>query len=94
VFGGGTGEPLRLENVLRRWMKPALAKAGIRWRGWHALRRGLGTNLNTLGVDGRTIQAILRHSDLATTMAFYVKPVPKQSQAAMKKIQRAFNKKR
>src|ERR1700686_822521 len=58
VFAGGTGHPLRLENVLRRDMKPALAKAGIEWHGWHALRRGLGTNLNALGVDGRTIQAI------------------------------------
>jgi site-specific recombinase XerD len=83
-----------LENVLRRDMKPALAKAGIEWHGWHALRRGLGTNLNTLGVDGRTIQAILRHSDLSTTMAFYVKPVPAESKKAMRKIERAFNKKR
>jgi integrase len=94
VFAGGTGHPLRLENVLRRDMKPALAKAGIEWHGWHALRRGLGTNLNTLGVDGRTIQAILRHSDLSTTMAFYVKPVPAESKKAMRKIERAFNKKR
>ena len=94
VFAGGTGEPLRLENVLRRDMKPALVKAKIKWHGWHALRRGLGTNLHTLGVDGKTIQAILRHSDLSTTMAFYVKPVPKESQAAMRKIERAFKKSR
>jgi integrase len=94
VFAGGTGHPLRLENVLRREMKPALVKAKIKWHGWHALRRGLGTNLNTLGVDGRTIQAILRHSDLSTTMAFYVRPVPAESQAAMRKIERAFKKSR
>jgi integrase len=94
VFAGGTGKPLRLENVLRRDMKPALTKAKIQWHGWHALRRGLGTNLNSLGVDGKTIQAILRHSDLSTTMAFYVRPVPAESKAAMRKIERAFRKTR
>ncbi len=92
VFSGGTGKPLRLENVLRRDMKPELAKAKIEWHGWHALRRGLGTNLNTLGVDGKTIQNILRHSELSTTMAFYVRPVPAESKAAMRKIERAFKK--
>jgi len=94
VFSGGGGNPLRLENELRRHMKPALKKAGIEWHGWHALRRGLGTNLNSLGVDGKTIQAILRHSDLSTTMAFYVRPVPAESKAAMRKIERAFKKSR
>ena len=94
VFSGGGGKPLRLENELRRHMKPALKKAGIEWHGWHALRRGLGTNLNSLGVDGKTIQAILRHSDLSTTMSFYVRPVPAESKAAMRKIERAFKKSR
>src|SRR5437879_8785039 len=28
------------------------------WHGWHAFRRGLATNLHTLGVDDKTIQAI------------------------------------
>jgi len=32
------------------------------WHGWHAFRRGLATNLHALGVDDKTIQAILRHS--------------------------------
>jgi integrase len=94
VFESGTGKPLRLENELRRHMKPALKKAKIEWHGWHACRRGLGTNLNSLGVDGKTIQAILRHSDLSTTMAFYVRPVPAESKAAMRKIERAFRKAR
>jgi len=29
--------------------------------GWHSFRRGLATNLHALGVDRKTIQAILRH---------------------------------
>lgn len=38
------------------------------WHGWHALRRGLATNLHALGVDEKTIQAILRHSNVGLTM--------------------------
>ncbi len=53
------------------------------WHGWHAFRRGLATNLHRLGVDDKTIQAILRHSNLATTMNIYVKTVSADSVAAM-----------
>ncbi len=42
------------------------------WHGWHAFRRGLATNLHTLGIDGKTIQSILRHSTLALTMNIFV----------------------
>lgn len=38
------------------------------WHGWHAFRRGLATNLHTLGVDDKTIQAILRHSNVSLTI--------------------------
>ena len=37
------------------------------WHGWHAFRRGLATNLHDLGVDDKTIQAILRHANVAVT---------------------------
>jgi hypothetical protein len=39
---------------------------------WHAFRRGLGTRLNEVGVDGKTIQSILRHADISTTQAYYI----------------------
>ena len=45
------------------------------WHGWHAFRRGLATNLHALGVDDKTIQGILRHSDMRLTMNVYVKSV-------------------
>jgi integrase len=47
----------------------------LQWQGWHAFRRGLATNLHTLGVDDKTIQAILRHSNIGLTMNVYVKSV-------------------
>ncbi len=59
------------------------------WHGWHSFRRGLATNLYRLGVPDKTIQAILRHSNLNTTMNVYVKSVDKDSAAAMRKLERA-----
>jgi len=91
--GDKCGRPLRLENTLRREMRPALKKAGLPWRGWHAFRRGVGTILNGLGVDAKTIQAILRHARVETTAAFYIKPVDAASRAAMGKLSVAFKKK-
>ena len=38
-----------------------LDQAFPKWRGWHAARRGLGTNLYALGVPEKVIQDILRH---------------------------------
>ncbi len=53
------------------------------WHGWHAFRRGLATNLHRLGVDDKTIQAILRHSNVGLTMNVYVKSVAESQVSAM-----------
>src|SRR5229473_4106102 len=53
------------------------------WHGWHAFRRGLATNLHALGVDDKTIQAILRHSNVGLTMNVYVKSVGESQVNAM-----------
>lgn len=53
------------------------------WHGWHAFRRGLATNLHALGVEDKTIQAILRHSNVGLTMNVYVKSVSESQVNAM-----------
>ena len=58
----------------------------VLWHGWHAFRRGLATNLNRLGVPDKTIQAILRHANLSTTMNVYVKSVDEDSIRAMQSL--------
>jgi hypothetical protein len=57
------------------------------WRGWHAARRGLGTNLYRLGVLEKTIQAILRHANVSTTATYYIKTAAADAQAAMAKLE-------
>jgi integrase len=61
----------------------------LRWHGWHAFRRGLGTALNELGVDVKTIQAILRHANANITLAHYVKPTTEREELALEKVARA-----
>jgi integrase len=55
----------------------------LQWHGWHAFRRGLATNLNYLRVDDKTIQAIMRHSNIGLTMNVYVKSVAESGINAM-----------
>jgi len=57
------------------------------WHGWHAARRGLGTNLYQLGVPDKVIQAILRHSNVNVTLSYYIKPQSTDVIAAMEKFE-------
>jgi len=91
IFAGErSGKPLRIENVFRRDMAPVFKEKRIVWKGWHAFRRGLATNLNELGVDAKTIQTILRHSQISTTMNIYVQAPSKAARVAMGKLEKTF----
>jgi integrase len=57
-----------------------------RWHGWHAFRRGLATNLHAAGVDDKTIQSILRHSNVRVTQDCYIKTIPTSTVNAMNLI--------
>jgi integrase len=57
-----------------------------RWHGWHAFRRGLATNLHALGVDDKTIQRVLRHSNVSITQKCYIKTMPAQVTNAMEQF--------
>jgi integrase len=75
--------PLSPANFVRDQVEPILEKANISWRGFHAFRRGLATNLHALGVQDIDIQQILRHSDVAVTRASYIKGLPETAQVTM-----------
>jgi integrase len=91
IFAGSrSGKPVWMENVLALQILPRLEEAKVEWKGFHAFRRGLATNLHRLGVEDLVISRILRHSNVATTRAAYIQQVPKVSKDAMKRIERAF----
>jgi integrase len=58
-----------------------------RWQGWHAARRGVASNLYSLGVSDKVIQRILRHSNVNVTMTHYVKPMDADVTGAMAKLE-------
>lgn len=53
------------------------------WHGWHAARRGLGSNLYRLGVPDLVIQRILRHANVSTTATYYIKTAAEDIRSAM-----------
>ena len=87
MFGNSIGGALDLDNLADRVIKPVLRANGLNWKGWHAYRRGLATNLHELGVPDKVIQAILRHEDVSTTQRSYIKTVPRVVSDAMRQLE-------
>jgi integrase len=56
------------------------------WRGFHAFRRGIATNLHELGLSDKTTQRILRHSDVSVTQSCYIKPRDEEAVAGMREL--------
>jgi integrase len=57
------------------------------WHGWHAARRGLGSNLYRLGVPDMVIQRILRHANVSTTATYCIKTAADDVRNAMTKLE-------
>jgi integrase len=85
ILAGQSGKPVSLHNLARRIVAPALKKAGIPRHGWYALRRGIAT-LATSVESPLAAKGLLRHANLATTQAHYIKDVPSETIRAMEKI--------
>jgi integrase len=79
---------IHMDNLSRRVIAP---KVGDLWKGWHAFRRGLGTNLSTLGVDIKIIQELLRHGSMSTTAKHYLIVDRSAATGAMQKIEQMFS---
>lgn len=96
LFTAPSGGALRYTNWLRRSWYPATIAAGLgqmvedeataRHRyeglGFHDLRRASATGLVAAGVDVKTAQSVLGHTDARVTLDLYAQVVTEQQQAA------------
>lgn len=71
VFAAPAGGPLRYGAFRSRVWLPATAKCGLGGLGFHDLRRAAATAMVALGVDVRTAQSRLGHSDPRLTLGLY-----------------------
>jgi integrase len=81
--------PIDLDKLGRRTIAAACKQAGIEWKGWHAFRRGLASNLFELGADDLTVQRVLRHAKVNVTRAHYIRLRDPKLTAAMDSLQGA-----
>lgn len=80
------GKPLRDNNVLRRFIKPATREMGLGWVNWRSLRTSHATWLKMAGADVKDAQAQMRHAHASTTQDIYQQFVPESQQRAVEKL--------
>lgn len=71
VFCSREGTPVNPGNALKRYVRPAAAKLGIRLGGWHDFRHTLTTRMRRSGVHPKVISGILGHTRVDLAMNVY-----------------------
>jgi len=93
LFPNQTNErPVNLRDRARLYIKPTLAAAELRWKGYHAGRHGYGTLLTELTGNLVAAKEGLGHSSLVITGAVYDQKKPKALAAGMRKLATATRK--
>jgi integrase len=90
LFVGSEGGPLRYERWRRRVWLPAIQAAGLVGLTFHDLRRANATALVADGVDLKTAQARLGHSDPRLTLGIYAQATSAGDRAAADSLDRRF----
>jgi len=89
------GRKPRSSSVLT-WdhLRPAVIAAGVKLRkgqrfGFHNFRHGLASWLVNQGTDVKTVQGLLRHANVSTTLGLYAHRVNASMMAAQDSMMRA-----
>jgi integrase len=82
VFVGSEGQPLEYSGFRQRTWAPACKSVGLEGLGFHDLRRANATYLVASGVDIKTAQSRLGHSDPHRTLNIYAQVTSAGDRAA------------
>lgn len=80
------GKPLRDNNILSRFIKPAGRKMGLPWVNWRCLRTSHAVWLKLAGADVKDAQGQMRHSRATTTLDIYQQFVPESQRKVVDKL--------
>lgn len=92
IFTDAIGLPLE-PRVLPRHYKKILDKLEIPYRNFHSIRHSYATRLFEASVPVKTVQALLGHSDITTTMNIYTHVMPEEKTKAADSINHLFDNK-
>jgi len=77
------GKPMRDNNILTRFIKPAGRKLGIGFVNWRCLRTSRATWMIEAGANPKDVQGNMRHSRIQTTLDIYAQFVPTSQRKAI-----------
>jgi len=86
LFPNAKNHPMSLDSMAQRYIIPKLTN-GLRWKGWHAGRRGCSTILTELTGDALAARDILGHQTTKVTEAHYIAPIPEAGRKGMLKLE-------
>jgi integrase len=81
-----TGVPMRDNNILSRFIKPAGRTLGLPWLNWRSLRTSHCVWLKEAGADAKDAQGQMRHSKISTTMDIYMQFVPESQRRVVDRL--------
>ena len=87
VFTNTEGGALNLDQFAREVIRPALQKAGLQWKGFHAGRRGLGTELRSLTGNSTAGRDVFGHSTTRVTEEHYEHRLPEDALRGMRLLE-------
>ena len=80
------GRPMRDNNILTRFLKPAARKLGLPFVNWRCLRTSYATWMVESGANVKDVQGQMRHSRVSTTLDVYAQFVPDSQRRAVARL--------
>jgi integrase len=88
MFPNSEGNAWDMADFANRIIRPALKKAGCEWRGFHAGRRGLGTELRSITGNSTAGRDVLGHTTTRITEEHYEHTLPEDALRGMRLLER------